>query len=72
MSALKAGDFEVVSSEGGCFDKAIDVTAPGPHGAVAPPYRPYPSNANQITPSGNPFAAELFRDRWYGALCMRR
>jgi len=178
MSALKAGDFEVVSSEDGCFDKAIDVTAPVPHAtetlaqisalvadglralggdhppvgggpsspfantwsylkahvhipgasalpdltfnfalvslfgtpdgkvnleaitppplftaddhwwfatleaerdpltgltaAVAPPYGPYPSNANQITSSGNPFAAELFHDRWYGARCMRR
>ena len=29
-------------------------------------------NANQIIPSGDPFAAELFHDRWYGALCMRR
>jgi len=29
MQALKAGDFEVVSSAAGCFDKAIDVTAPG-------------------------------------------
>ena len=28
MSALKPGDFEAVVSEGGCFDKAIDVTAP--------------------------------------------
>ena len=29
MSTLKPGDFEVVSSAAGCFDKAIDVTAPG-------------------------------------------
>ena len=28
MSVLKPGDFEVVSSQAGCFDKAIDVTAP--------------------------------------------
>ena len=32
MSALKPGDFEAVVSEGGCFDKAIDVTAPIPNG----------------------------------------
>jgi len=176
MSALKPGDFEVVASEGGCFNKAIDVTAavpnatkrlaqistlvadglralggddppigggpsspfantwsylkahvPGasmlpdltfnlalasffmtPDGKVnleaitppplftaddhwwfatleavrdpltgltadsAPPYSPYPSNANQLTPAGNPLAARLFRDRWYGAGCARR
>jgi 5-methylthioadenosine/S-adenosylhomocysteine deaminase len=28
MSSLKPGDFEVISSEAGCFDKAIDVTSP--------------------------------------------
>ena len=28
LSALKPGDFEVISSHAGCFDKAIDVTAP--------------------------------------------
>ena len=28
MSALKPGDFEVVASDAGCFEKAIDVTAP--------------------------------------------
>jgi cytosine/adenosine deaminase-related metal-dependent hydrolase len=34
MSALKPGDFEVISSHAGCFDKAIDVTAPSvPNGS---------------------------------------
>ena len=28
MSSLKPGDFEVISSAAGCFDKGIDVTAP--------------------------------------------
>ena len=28
MSSLKPGDFEVVSSQAGCFDKGIDLTAP--------------------------------------------
>jgi len=28
MSALKPGDFEVVAGGAGCFEKAIDVTAP--------------------------------------------
>jgi len=28
MAVLKPGDFEVVSSEAGCFDKGVDVTAP--------------------------------------------
>jgi len=29
MQSLKPGDFEVVRSDAGCFQKAIDVTAPG-------------------------------------------
>ena len=34
ISALKPGDFEVISSQTGCFDKAIDVTAPSaPNGS---------------------------------------
>jgi len=34
MQSLKPGDFEIVRSEKGCFQKAIDVTAPGvPKGA---------------------------------------
>jgi hypothetical protein len=37
-----------------------------------PPYAPYASNANQVTLSGNPFAAPVFRDRWYGSTCARR
>lgn len=28
MSTLKPGDFEVIASEAGCFEKAIDITAP--------------------------------------------
>ena len=28
MSALKPGDYEVIASGDGCFEKAIDVTAP--------------------------------------------
>jgi 5-methylthioadenosine/S-adenosylhomocysteine deaminase len=177
MSALKPGDFEVVVSEDGCFDKAIDVTAPVPNGTetlaqisslvadglralggdypptgggpsspfantwsylkahipgasmlpdltftfglvsffgltadakvnlealtppplftaddhwwfatleavrdpltgltanAAAPYAPYPSNANQLTPFGNPFDAQLFHDRWYRGRCTAR
>lgn len=44
-------------------------------GAVAdpaPPYAPYASNANHVTPSGSPFAAKLFRDRWYAPTCAAR
>ncbi len=37
-----------------------------------PPYATYPSNSNQLTPSGNPFAAQLFHDRWYSAGCGAR
>jgi 5-methylthioadenosine/S-adenosylhomocysteine deaminase len=37
-----------------------------------PPYKPYESNANQITRSGNPLAQAAFRDRWYGARCSVR
>jgi len=164
MSALKPGDFEVVGSSTGCFEKAIDVTAPvlpkgnqsltevsalvtdglqalggdnppvggGPSSPLAntwsylkaripgaaalpdltfnfalvsffgmtpagqvnleaiappplftvddhwwfstieaapnaaPPYAAYAANYNQLTSSPNPFAAELFRERWYG------
>jgi hypothetical protein len=34
MELLKPGDFEIVRSEAGCFEKAIDVTGPGvPKGA---------------------------------------
>lgn len=35
----------------------------------SPPYAMYPSNSNQLTSFGNPFAAPLFHDRWYGADC---
>ena len=38
----------------------------------APPYAPYAWNANQDTPFGNPFAAQLFHDRWYNAPCAAR
>jgi 5-methylthioadenosine/S-adenosylhomocysteine deaminase len=170
MSSLKPGDYEVISSDAGCFDKAIDVTSPSipggnqtmaqvsgaiadglralggdhppagggpsspfantwsylkaripgasglpdltfnfalvsffgmtPDGKVnleamtppplftvddhwwfatleagedaAPPYAAYPSNANQIGSGGNPFAAPLFHNRWYGAQCAAR
>jgi 5-methylthioadenosine/S-adenosylhomocysteine deaminase len=178
MSSLKPGDFEVVSSAAGCFDKAIDVTSPsipggnatlaqvsgvisaslralgGDHppagggpsspfantwsylkaripGAAAlpdltfnfglisffgttpdgkvnleamtppplftaddrwwfatiaaerdrvtgltddpnPPYAAYAANTNQATPLGSPFAAPLFRDRWYAPRCAKR
>ena len=177
MSSLKPGDFEVISSQAGCFDKGIDLTNPSiPHGSdtladisarladgltalggdhppagggpsspfantwsylkahipgaselpdlmfnlglafyfgtpsdgrvnlesmtlpplftvddhwwfatlaanrdaldltvdSAPPYAPYPANLNQDTPAGNPFAAPLFHDRWYGAPCAAR
>ncbi len=34
-----------------------------------PPYRPYPANANQVGTSGNPFAPELFEQRWYSSGC---
>ena len=37
-----------------------------------PPYAPYAWNANQDTPFGNPFAAQLFHDRWYNARCAAR
>ena len=34
MSSLKPGDFEVISSQAGCFDKGIDLTAPSiPNGS---------------------------------------
>ena len=34
MSSLKPGDFEVISSQAGCFDKAIDLTDPSiPNGS---------------------------------------
>lgn len=167
MQALKPGDFEVIASAAGCFDKAIDVTAPAlpkgtqtlaevstllgdglralggdhppaaggpsspftntwsylkarvpgasalpdivfnfglaqffgstPDGRInleaialpplfvaddhwwfttleaiadpAPPYAAYPANANQVSEWGNPFAADLFRDRWYASNC---
>ena len=178
LSALKPGDFEVINSQAGCFDKAIDVTAsPVPNGTetlaqvsarladgltslggdqppagggpsspltntwsylkahipgagalpdlvfnsllasffatsdgkmmnleamtlpplfiiddhwwfatlgsvrdpvtgltvdTAPPYAAYASNANHVTPGGNPFAAALFHDRWYDARCPGR
>jgi len=67
MASLKPGDFEVVSSQAGCFDKGIGVTVDS-----APPYAPYAWNANQDTPFGNPFAAQLFHDRWYNAPCAAR
>jgi 5-methylthioadenosine/S-adenosylhomocysteine deaminase len=175
MTALKPGDFELVSSPAGCFDKAIDVTSPSvpagsetlahisarladglralggdqpppgggpsspftntwsylkahiagasllpdltfnlglafffgmtPDGKVNleamtppplfvvddhwwfatlaasrdrvtgltadahPPYAEYLSNANQLTPFGNPFSVTAFHDRWYRARC---
>jgi 5-methylthioadenosine/S-adenosylhomocysteine deaminase len=167
MALLKPGDFEVITSAAGCFEKAIDVTAPalpkgnqtlaqisallgdglralgGDHppagggpsspfantwsylksrvpGASAlpdiafnfgliqffgstpdgkvnlesialpplftaddhwwfntleaaadplPPYATYPANANQLGAAGNPFAAEMFRGRWYAPAC---
>ena len=30
-----------------------------------PPYATYPANANHVSASGSPFAARLFRERWY-------
>lgn len=39
---------------------------------LAPPYAPYASNENQVTPFGNPFTARMFHDRWYGARCAGR
>jgi 5-methylthioadenosine/S-adenosylhomocysteine deaminase len=39
---------------------------------TAPPYAAYASNANHVTPWGNPFAATLFHDRWYVARCPQR
>ena len=34
MSSLKPGDFEVISSQAGCFDKGIDLTTPSiPNGS---------------------------------------
>ena len=165
MNALKPGDFEVIASAAGCFDKAIDVTAPSlpkgnqtiaevstvladglralggdhqnggilsspftntwsylkarvpgasalpdivfnfglaqffptPDGRInleamalpplfvaddhwwfstlegvadpAPPYVAYPANVNQVSEWGNPFAADLFRERWYAPTC---
>ena len=168
MQALKAGDFEIITSEAGCFAKAIDVTVPSlpkgnqslaevsalladglralggdhppaggglaspftntwsylkarvpgasglpdivfnfglaqvfpaPEGRInleaialpplfvaddhwwfntleavtdpAPPYAVYPSNANQVSEWGNPFAADRFRARWYASSCAR-
>jgi 5-methylthioadenosine/S-adenosylhomocysteine deaminase len=38
----------------------------------APPYGPYAANANHVTTSGSPFAAPLFRERWYGSACAKR
>jgi hypothetical protein len=35
----------------------------------APPYAAYVSNSNHVTAPGNPFAARVFRDRWYGERC---
>jgi 5-methylthioadenosine/S-adenosylhomocysteine deaminase len=170
MQALKPGDFEIIASNAGCFEKAIDITAPslpkghqtlsevsmlvgdglralgGDHppagggpsspftntwsylksripGASAlpdltfnfalvqffgmtqdgkvnleaialpplftaddhwwfatleavpdqePPYAVYPSNANQVTASGNVFQRSLFYDRWYAGRCPTR
>ena len=40
--------------------------------AATAPYAAYPSNANQMNASGSPFAAPLFRDRWYAASCLVR
>ena len=39
---------------------------------LSPPYARYASNANQRTAQGNPFAAPLFHDRWYGVECTAR
>jgi hypothetical protein len=39
---------------------------------MPPPYAAYASNANHVTPWGNPFAATLFHDRWYVARCPQR
>jgi len=36
-----------------------------------PPYAAYAANYNQVTSSGNPLAAERFRDRWYGQCAAR-
>jgi cytosine/adenosine deaminase-related metal-dependent hydrolase len=33
---------------------------------ATPPFRLYPANFNQIQAQGNPFAAALYRDRYYG------
>ena len=38
----------------------------------APPYAAYPSNANHVSSLMSPFAAPLFRQRWYGATCAAR
>jgi hypothetical protein len=35
--------------------------------AATAPYGAYPSNANQLIDGESPFAAPVFRDRWYGA-----
>lgn len=34
---------------------------------ATPRYRRYPANANHVTPSGNPFAPGMLRERWYAA-----
>jgi hypothetical protein len=40
--------------------------------AAMPPYARYASNANQVSASGNPFAAQEFRNRWYADGCSAR
>jgi 5-methylthioadenosine/S-adenosylhomocysteine deaminase len=40
--------------------------------AADAPYDSYLSNANQLNAGGNPFAAPLFRERWYVAGCALR
>ena len=52
MASLKPGDFEVVSSPAGCFDKGIDLTAPAIPNKANPP-----SNGLLITRSRSTKAA---------------
>jgi 5-methylthioadenosine/S-adenosylhomocysteine deaminase len=43
--------------------------ATGLAAAATPPYKPYLANLNQIDVSGNPFAPDVFEQRWYGSGC---
>lgn len=36
---------------------------------VAPPYKPYLANTNQVSSSGNPLAPETFGQRWHSTGC---